>query len=106
MDITDDNFNFHPSPNYVLINPLDKDKKSDMIAVSDPVDKSYKGYVMAVGDSIYDANGNLQSFFAEVGDLVLFSISGVERTKFEYKGDPRHEFIIAPFLRVLGRLNG
>ena len=96
--------NFQPAPNHVLIDPLDKDKKSDMIAVSDPVDKSYKGYVLAIGEAQENDYGIVRKFSFKVGDLVLFSIVGVERTKFEYKGDPRHEFIIAPFSRVLGRL--
>jgi len=49
-----------------------------------------------------DENGNKTPFFARVGDFVLFSIAGVERTKMEYKGNPRYEFVIAPYGRVLG----
>jgi len=103
MDITETTtkINFKPAPNYVLIKPNDRDKKSDMIAVSDPIDKSYKGVVMAIGDPIPDENGNIRTFFAKVGDLVLFSIAGVERFKAEYNSDPRSDFIIAPYGRVL-----
>lgn len=103
MDITKPNFK--PAPNYVLIDPLDKDKKSSMMVISDSVDKSYKGYVLAIGDPQADDKGITREFFAKVGDLVLFSIAGVERTKFEYKGDYRYEFIIAPYNRVLGLFN-
>lgn len=102
MDTT--KINFIPAPNYILISPLDKDKKSDMIVVSDPVDKSYKGYIMAIGVPLPNEHGDILPFFANVGDLVLFSIAGVERTKMDYNNDPRSEFIIAPYNRVLGIL--
>jgi len=94
--------NFEPAPNYVLIDPQEQDKKSDWVATVDPIDKSYKGHIIAIGDPLPDENGNKTPFFARVGDFVLFSIAGVERTKMEYKGNPRYEFVIAPYGRVLG----
>src|SRR3990167_2166660 len=94
--------NFTPAPGYVLIDPVEQDKKSDYIQTVDTVDRSYKGHVLAIGDPLPDESGNIRGFFAKVGDLVLFSIAGVERTKMEYKGNLRYEFVITPYNRVLG----
>lgn len=102
MDTTTKKLSFIPAPGYVLIDPLEKDEKSSMVKVVDPIDKSYKGIVMAIGDPIPDINGNILKFFAKVGDLVQFSIQGVEMTRLEYKGDLRYEFRMTPYSRVLG----
>ena len=93
---------FTPCPGYLLIDPIEKDKKSDYVVTIDSVDQPHKGHVLAVGeDKLSDYGEWLESPVA-VGDFVLFSIVGCERMKMEYKGDLRHEFVIAPFGRVLG----
>ncbi len=90
-----------PTPGYILIDPLEKDEKSQYIAVQDSIDKPHKGTVIAVGDSkVTDYGINIESP-VKIGDFVLYSIAGCEEFKTEYKGDPRHRFIISPFGRIL-----
>lgn len=96
--------NFIMAPGYILIDPLSKEEKSSMMAVVDGVDKAYKGHVVSIGDPLPDQNGNIREFFAKVGDLVKYSIQGCEIVKLEYGDDKRHEFVIAPFGRVLMKI--
>jgi len=93
---------FKPNPGFILIDPLEKDKKSDYISVTDTQDKQFKGTVLAIGDSYKDDKGNDRSSNVKVGDFVLYSIMGTEEFKMEYKSDPRYKFVIAPFGRILG----
>lgn len=100
-EITDSKFT--PSSGYVLIIPLEQDGKSDLVVVQDSVDRPHKGTVLAVGARKLDENGLL--FIdapVKVGDFVLYSIAGVERFKMLYKNNPRYEFVVAPFSRILG----
>lgn len=93
--------NYILAPGFCLIDPEEKDKKSDYIAVQDLVDKSHKGKVVAVGDAkITDFGIKIESP-VNVGDLALYSIAGVEETKLEFEGDFRHRFVIVPFGRIL-----
>ena len=94
---------FTPASGYCLIDPLEKDRKSDLIAVSDPIDKPHKGKVMAIGaDTFYSNTDKIYKCPVKVGDNVLYSIAGIESFKMEYEGNPRHEFIMCPFSRILG----
>jgi len=90
-----------PAPGYCLIDPQEKDHKSDYIAVQDSVDKSHKGKVVAVGDTKVTDFGIKIESPVKVGDLALYSIVGVEETKLEFEGDLRHRFVIVPFGRIL-----
>jgi len=90
-----------PAPGYIIIDPLEKDEKSTMVAVQDPVDRPHKGTVVAVGDFRITDYGIKQESPVKVGQFVLYSIAGCESFKAEYKGDLRHEFIVAPFGRIL-----
>ena len=96
--------NYTPTPGYILIDPLEKDKKSDYMAVQDSVDRPHKGTVVAVGGTKISDYGIKQESPVKVEDQVLYSIAGVEETKLEYKGDPRKRMIIVPFGRVLLRI--
>ena len=90
-----------PTSGYIIIDPLEKDNKSQYIAVQDPIDKPHKGTVVAIGPSkITDYGIKLESP-VKVGDVVLYSIAGCESFKTLYDGDPRHEFIVSPFNRIL-----
>jgi len=93
--------NFIPAPGYILIDPLEKDKKSDFIAVQDTTDKPYKGTVLAVSTEKWEDGIRIQPP-VKVGDFVLYSIAGIERFKMEWQGNPRYEFVVAPFGRILG----
>ena len=95
---------FEPSPGIIIVNPLIKAKKSDMMSVPDSVDDPHSGTVVAVGeDKPFDSNPDvLQKSPAKMGDFILYSMVGCERTKLFYKGNLRHEFVIVPFNRVLG----
>lgn len=75
-----------------------------MMDVADSVDDPHSGFCVAIGDpKPYDANPKiLQESSAKVGDFILYSIVGCERTRMPYKGNLRHEFVIVPFNRVLG----
>ena len=95
---------FKPSPGYVLINPLEKDKKSDYMCVTDTQDQPFKGTVIAVGDSYIDDKGNEKKPTVSVGDFVLYSVMGTEEFKMEYDNNPRYRLIISPFSRILGIL--
>lgn len=97
---------FTPSPGILLVDPIEKVKKSSVIAVKDTLDSSHRGVVVAVGDpKPYDANPEVKHVSpAKVGDTILFSIVGTERTRLKYKGDYRHEFVIVPYSRCLGIL--
>lgn len=92
---------FDCTPGYILIDPLDKDKKSDWMVVKDDVDKPYKGWVVAVGESKVEGTVEINPP-VKVGDFVLYSIAGCEEFKMEFDKNPRYRFIIAPFGRVLG----
>jgi len=96
--------NYTPTPGFLLIDPLEKDKKSDYMATIDSIDQPHKGTVIAVGDVKISDYGIKQECPVKIGDFVLYSIAGIEETKLEYKGDPRHRFIIAPFGRILLRI--
>lgn len=91
-------------PGFVLIDPLEKDKKSDIIAVQDSVDKAYKGKVISVGKPKQTDYGTQIMPTVSEGDFVLYSIAGCEETKIEYNGDPRKRLVIAPFGRILLKL--
>ena len=93
---------FKPSPGFILIDPLEKDKKSDFIQVTDNQDVPFKGHVVAVGDPTTDENGNKKLPTAKAGDFVLYSIVGTEEFKMEYKKDLRYKLVVAPFSRILG----
>ncbi len=99
-EITDNQF--HPTSGYVLIDPLEQDKKSDFVVVQDSVDRPHKGTVLAVGPRKLDENGQFIDAPVKVGDFVLYSIAGIERFKMMYKNNPRYEFVVAPFGRILG----
>ena len=92
-----------PAPNYVLIDPEDKNDTTSYMKLPEE-GRSYKGYVVAIGEPEADEKGIVRKFFAEVGDLVLYSMAGVERTKLTYKDWVRHEFILAPYSRVILKL--
>ena len=96
--------NFKPCPGFILIDPLETDKKSDYIAVQDNIDRPYKGTVLAIGDEKWE-DGKYIPSPVEVGDFVLYSIAGIERFKMNYKDNPRYEFVIAPYGRILGIIN-
>ena len=93
---------FKPNPGYILIDPLEKDKKSDYISVTDTQDQPFKGTVLAVGDSYIDEKGNERKPNVSVGDFVLYSIMGTEEFKMDYDNNPRYRLIISPFGRILG----
>jgi hypothetical protein len=94
---------FTPSPGILLVDPIEKTRKSDMMAVADTMDDPRSGFCVAAGDDRpYDSNPKIkQKSPAKVGDFILYSIQGCEETKLPYKGNPRHRFIIVPFNRVL-----
>lgn len=96
--------NFKPSAGIIIVDPIKKTEKSTMVAVNDSVDDPHRGVVVAVGEKKpFDSN---PEFFANtnvsIGDVILYSIVGCERTRLEYGGDLRHEFVVVPFNRVLG----
>ena len=93
---------FDPAPGFLLIDPLEKDEKSHYIAVQDNIDQPYKGTVLAVGREKLSEFGKPVKSPVLVGDFILYSISGIERFKMSYKDNPRYEFVICPFSRVLG----
>lgn len=93
---------FQPNAGFVLIDPIEKDKKSDLISVADTQDQPFKGTVLAVGESIFDDNGNEKKCPVKVGDFVLYSVMGIEEFKMEFNGNPRYRLIISPFSRILG----
>ena len=97
---------FTPAPGILLVDPIEKVKKSDMLAVADALDVPHQGIVVAVGDpKPYDESpGHALESQAKVGDKILYSIVGCEKTRLEYEGDYRHEFVIVPFVRCLGIL--
>lgn len=96
MDITT---TYTPMPGFILILPFDTDTNSEFKIV-DNFGKTYKGEVIAVGkDRLNDYGINVSSP-VRVGDKVLYSIAGAEKTKLEY-GGKRTEFAIAPFGRIL-----
>jgi len=95
---------FIPCPGFILIDPLEKAEKSSMIHVQDPVDNPHRGTVVAVGAPKITDYGIIQESPVKAGDIVLYSIAGIEETKLEYKGDKRKRFIIAPFSRILLKL--
>lgn len=96
--------NFSPSPGILLVDPIEKVKKSDMIAVADSVDDPHLGFCVAIGDpKPYEADPSVSMQPpAKVGDKIIYSIVGCERTRIEYEGDLRHEFVIVPFSRCIG----
>jgi co-chaperonin GroES (HSP10) len=95
---------FKPSIGSILVDPLVKSKKSDMMDVPDSVDDPHSGIVIAVGgDKPFEGNPKvLEKAPVKVGDFILYSIVGCEKTKMFHKGNLRHEFVIVPFARVLG----
>ncbi len=94
--------NFKPCPGYILIDSLQSVKKSDLVVVSDKIDDPHQGIVVAVGDTRITDYGVEQKPHVKVGDHVLYSIAGIEKTRLPYGKDLRHQFVIAPFGRVLG----
>ncbi len=94
--------NFKPSPGFILVDPIEKDKKSSLMVVKDDQDKPYKGIVMAIGTDLLTQSGTYMVSPVKVGDFILYSIMGAEEFKMEYKGNIRHRFIIVPFTKVLG----
>lgn len=100
---------FIAAPGIILVDPLIKSKKSDMMATADSVDDPHVGFCVVVGgQKPYDANPKiLQKPPVKIGDFVVYSIVGCEKARMSYKGNYRHEFVIVPFNRVLGiRLDG
>ena len=97
---------FTPAPGILLVDPIEKVKKSDMLAVADALDDPHRGIVVAIGGpKPYDSDPSiLMPTPAKVGDKILYSIVGCEKTRFEYEGDYRHEFVIVPYIRCLGIL--
>ena len=95
---------FKPSPGYLLILPIEIEKRSDLIAVPNFMDDEHRGRVVAVGNlKPFDSNPSIiQDSPCKLGDKVLYSLAGCERTKLPYKDNLREDFIIAPFNRVLG----
>lgn len=95
---------FVPAPGIIIVDPIKKTKKSDYMAVADSVDDPHRGHVVAIGDSKpYEHDPKLSmSAPVKAGDSVLYSIVGCERTRLEYEGDFRHEFVVVPFNRILG----
>jgi len=98
--------NFHPVAGIIVVDPIDKVAKSDLVAVVDPVDDPHRGVVVAVGaPKPYEhAPDHLQKSPVEVGQTILYSIVGIEKIRVPYGDDLRHEFVIVPFIRVLGIL--
>lgn len=94
--------NFECTPGYILIDPLEKDTKSKFMTVQDPIDQPHKGTVLAIGTPKLTDFGAVIGSPVKAGDFVLYSISGCEKFRMEYKGDPRYQLVIAPFGRVLG----
>lgn len=97
---------FKPAPGYILIDPLEKDEKSSMIAVHDKIDQPHKGTVLAIGPDRISDYGQTLTSPVKVGDFVLYSIAGIERFKMDYKGNLRYEFVMCPFTRILGVIGG
>ena len=98
--------NFLAAPGIILLDPILKTKKSDMMVVNDTVDDPHRGYVVAVGEPkpFESYPTELQKTDVKLGDLILYSIVGCEKVRLEYEGDMRHEFVIVPFNRVLGKI--
>jgi len=96
--------NFIPSPGIIVVDPILKVEKSKYVAVADGVDDPHLGRVMAIGDSKPYENSPsiLKTTPVKVGDLIHYSIVGIEKIRLPYKNDPRKEFVIVPFERVLG----
>lgn len=105
-EASQDPIQFTPTPGYCLLDPIQKDTKSNYMTVHDAVDQPHKATVLAVGKPKVTDFGAVIESPVKVGDFVLFSISGCERFKMEYKNDPRYGLVIAPFGRVLGVING
>lgn len=93
--------NITACPGFIVIDPVEKETKSSMVAVQDSVDKAYKGKVVSVGASRITDYGTIIDSPVKEGDFVLYSIAGCEETKLFYQGDPRKRFVIAPFGRIL-----
>jgi chaperonin GroES len=93
---------FIPAPGYILIDPIEKDKKSSTFAIQDAQDVPHKGTVLAVGPAKKDKDGNIIESPVKEGDFALYSVMGHEEFKMEYEGDLRHRFVIVPFERILG----
>ncbi len=98
---------FSPAPGIILVDPLLKTRKSDMMAVNDTVDDPHRGVVVYVGPAKpYESNpSKVMIPPCSPGDNILYSIAGCEKTRLEYKGDLRHEFAVVPFSRFLGVFN-
>lgn len=98
--------NFHPVAGIIVVDPIDKVAKSDLVAVVDPVDDPHRGVVVAVGEpKPYESNPEaLFQSPVKIGQTILYSIVGIEKIRVPYGDDPRHEFVIVPFVRVLGVL--
>lgn len=99
-------FNFLPSVGILVVDPILKVKKSESFAVADGVDDPHLGVVMAVGDpKPYESNPiEFLKSPAKVGDKILYSIVGIEKIRIPHGDDLRKEFVIVPFIRVLGIL--
>ena len=95
---------FEPSVGIIIVDPLVKSKKSDMMDVADSVDDPHSGTVVAVGGpKPFEGNPEiLQEPPVKIGDFILYSMVGCEKTRMFYKGNLRYEFTIVPFIRVLG----
>lgn len=94
--------NFTPTDGHILVDPLEKEIKSQTMAVADRQDKPYKGKVLVTSGKMLTQSGKYIECPVKVGDFILYSIQGVEEFKMEYKGDMRHRFIVVPFTRILG----
>lgn len=98
--------NFKPTPGNIVIDPIEKEEKSDYVATVDAADRAYKGTVVAVGDPRMTDYGETIEPPASVGDFVVYSIVGCEEFKAKKDEDLRHRYVIAPFNRVFLVLHG
>jgi co-chaperonin GroES (HSP10) len=93
---------FRPNPGYLLIDPLDAVITSSLVKTVDPSARSHVGIVVCIGDPKIDEGGNVIACPNKEGQRVAYSVMGCEKQKMRKGDDSNHEFVIAPFSRVLG----
>ena len=100
--------NFTPALGMLIVDPIIKVKKSEYVMVADAVDDPHLGKCLLVGDPKPYENYPqiMKKTMVKVGDYVHYSIVGIEKIRMPYGNDPRHEFVVVPFERVLGVSNG
>lgn len=106
MEITNiDVKNFIPNPGSMLIDPIDKLQNSSIVATVDQAARPHLGVIVIIGDPKIDDKGNVITPANRVGQTVYYSIAGCEKVTMRKDNDPNHEYIVAPFNRILGGFN-